>query len=155
MQQPTAEPANVVKSPTFENVEVHEGISESQFKSRVLNREVNNDSGLVWVDLCTLENGTKHAVISMHHALFDHQGMMNFIQARKKEKIMIFFMFCLGKLALRGHPAVTRLTVYRWLQVMRPVAKQPALGPKLCVARTGFKHDILRIVLSDLDKIQE
>ena len=33
------------------------------------------------------------------------------------EKIKIFLVFCLEKLALRGHPAVTRLTVYRWLQV--------------------------------------
>ena len=69
------------KSTSHENVEVHHGISESQFKSSVLNRNVDNDFGLIWIDLCALEDGSKHAVVSMHHALFDHQGMMNFIQA--------------------------------------------------------------------------
>ena len=53
--------------------------------------------------------------------------------------------------ALRVSPAVTRLTVYRRPQVMRAGAEHPHWGPKLCVARTGFKHEMLRIYLSDHD----
>lgn len=60
---------------------VSAALSGEEFKSRILNRKVDNDLGLVCVDLCSLEDSSKHVVISMHHALFDHQGMMNFIQA--------------------------------------------------------------------------
>ncbi|MCB0756722.1 MAG: hypothetical protein KDB98_14065, partial [Flavobacteriales bacterium] len=60
---------------------ISDSLTENAFKTQILNRKVDNDKGLVCIDLCSLENGTKHAVISMHHALFDHQGMMNFIQA--------------------------------------------------------------------------
>ena len=35
--------------------------------------------------------------------------------------------------------------------IMRPETEQPRWGPELCMARAGFKHDILRIVLSDRD----
>lgn len=64
-----------------ENVLVTTGISTNEFETTFLNRKVDNDIGLVWIDLCKLENGSKHAVIAMHHALFDHQGMVNFIYA--------------------------------------------------------------------------
>lgn len=67
--------------PSEKNLEIHEGISMSQFSSTILNKQVDNETGLVWIDLCAQEDGTKHAVISMHHALFDHQGMVNFIEA--------------------------------------------------------------------------
>ena len=55
--------------------------SSAEFESTILNSRVNNEIGLVRVDLCELADGSKHVVISMHHALFDHQGMMNFIHA--------------------------------------------------------------------------
>lgn len=59
--------------------------SRSDFRSAVLNERIDNEKGLVRIDLCALENGSKHAFISMHHALFDHQGMMNFIRALNGE----------------------------------------------------------------------
>lgn len=62
-----------------ESVFLHYGLSEESFDKIVLNREVNNLKSLVAIDLCELENGSKHAVISMHHVLFDFQGMMNFV----------------------------------------------------------------------------
>ncbi len=62
-----------------ESVFVHGGLSEESFDKIVLNREVNNHNGLVAIDLCELNDGSKHAVISMHHVLFDFQGMMNFV----------------------------------------------------------------------------
>ena len=56
------------------------------------------------------------------------------------------------KAALRVHLAVTWLTVYRQLQViMRHWEQQLPWEPKLCVATVGFKHAVLRIVLSELD----
>jgi hypothetical protein len=60
---------------------ISNSLTENEFKSQILNRKVDYEKGLVCVDLCSLEDGIKHAVISMHHALFDHQGMMNFIHA--------------------------------------------------------------------------
>lgn len=60
---------------------VTDGITRNDFNKQILNRKVNNQLGLVCVDLCTLTDNSKHIVISMHHALFDHQGMMNFIAA--------------------------------------------------------------------------
>jgi NRPS condensation-like uncharacterized protein len=56
-------------------------LSQREFKSQILNRKVDNKKGLVCVDLYGLEDDSKHVVISMHHALFDHQGMMNFVHA--------------------------------------------------------------------------
>ena len=56
-------------------------ITQSDFESQILNRMVDNEQRLVCVDLCAFEDDSKHVVISMHHALFDHQGMMNFIVA--------------------------------------------------------------------------
>lgn len=66
---------------TAKSSELHSNLSQNEFGSLVLNRKVDNENGLVFIDLCELENGTKHVVISMHHVLFDHQGMMNFLQA--------------------------------------------------------------------------
>ena len=63
------------------NLTVTNDLSEDVFQKLVLNRKVNNQNGLVLVDLCALTDGTKHVVISMHHVLFDHQGMMNFVRA--------------------------------------------------------------------------
>jgi hypothetical protein len=60
---------------------ISNSLTEIEFKSQILNRKVDNEKELVCVDLCTLKDGTKHTVVSMHHALFDHQGMMNFIHA--------------------------------------------------------------------------
>ena len=39
--------------------------------------------------------------------------------------------------------------------IMRPETDQSRWGPKLCMARAGFKHVILRIVLSDRDVTME
>lgn len=88
------------------NITIHQDLSESEFKSTILNRKVDNKTGLVWIDLCQLENGSKHAVVSMHHALFDHQGMMNFIESlnhnfsgplfRKSEPESVFSMIING-----------------------------------------------------------
>lgn len=51
------------------------------FENEVLTAHLNNQVGLVKIALCEIANGSKHMVISMHHALFDHQGMMNFIHS--------------------------------------------------------------------------
>ena len=69
------------------NVEIRTNLSKSEFESSVLNRKVDNENGLVFIDLSELENGTKHVVISMHHVLFDHQGMDNFVQALADETL--------------------------------------------------------------------
>ncbi len=74
-------PKWVNRKSTVDYVLVHSNLSQTEFESSVLNRKVDNEKGLVFVDLCDLKNGTKHLVISMHHVLFDHQGMMNFLQA--------------------------------------------------------------------------
>ena len=58
-----------------------ESISQSNFQEQFLNRNVDNIEGLVCVDVCSQQDGSKHVVVSMHHVLFDHQGMMNFIHA--------------------------------------------------------------------------
>jgi hypothetical protein len=58
-----------------------EKLTTKDFRTQIHNRKVDNEKGLVCVDLCTMQDGTKHVVVSMHHALFDHQGMMNFIHA--------------------------------------------------------------------------
>lgn len=63
------------------NVLIQFNISRSEFNANVLNRKVDNENGLVFIDLCELEDGTKHMVISMHHVLFDHQGVMNFLHS--------------------------------------------------------------------------
>lgn len=63
------------------NVLIQFNISSSEFNATVLNRKVDNDKSLVFIDLCELEDGTKHMVISMHHVLFDHQGMVNFLHS--------------------------------------------------------------------------
>ncbi|MFT4981314.1 MAG: NRPS condensation-like uncharacterized protein [Bacteroidia bacterium] len=60
---------------------VTNSLTETEFHTHVLNRTVDNQKGLVCIDLCTLNDATKHLVVSMHHVLFDHQGMMNFIGA--------------------------------------------------------------------------
>ena len=60
---------------------ISESLSKDDFLSQILNRKVDNAKGLVCIDLCSLEDDTKHVVISMHHALFDYQGMVNFIHA--------------------------------------------------------------------------
>ena len=57
--------------------------------------------------------------------------------------MLVFLVFCCNyavcgsELALRVTPAVTRLTVYRWLHIMRPGRKAGPCGPKLCVANAG------------------
>ena len=46
---------------------------------------------------------------------------------------------------------VTRLTVYRWLQViMAAWARAGGLGQKLSMATRAFKLDFIRILVSDL-----
>jgi NRPS condensation-like uncharacterized protein len=68
------------KKPT-NGVVVQSFSSKEEFESTALNSAVDNKKGLIRVDLCEVEDDSKHVVISMHHALFDHQGMMNFIHA--------------------------------------------------------------------------
>ena len=63
--------------------------------------------------------------------------------------------FLQEKLALRGSLAVTWLTVYRQLQVMRAGEDGPGWGPYGYMAGPVFKHEMLRIVLSDFDEGQE
>ena len=53
--------------------------------------------------------------------------------------------------ALRVSPAVTRLTVYRRPQVMRE--KLGNDRSKLCVANGVFEKRVLRLLISDRDKI--
>ena len=48
---------------------------------------------------------------------------------------------------------VTRLTVYRRLQVMRAWAYDVPCGPNIFVAEEVFKLEMLRIVLSEFDEI--
>ncbi len=73
-------------------VAVHQKIDKNTFDQSILNRKVDNDNGLVYIDLCSLEDGSKHMVISMHHVLFDHKGMMNFVMALNEPdtKIQLF-----------------------------------------------------------------
>ena len=54
--------------------------------------------------------------------------------------------------AQRVLPAVTRLTVYRWPQVMRPGKEEPRWEANKFVASTCFKCDVLAIYLSDHHK---
>ncbi|MBI1286055.1 MAG: hypothetical protein GC178_00590 [Flavobacteriales bacterium] len=72
-----------------EPVQVSIGLSENEFEQTVLNRKVDNENGLVHIDLCELKTGTKHMVVSMHHVLFDHQGMVNFIHALADETVQL------------------------------------------------------------------
>ena len=64
------------------------------------------------------------------------------------------FVLCLLwlKLALRVSPAVTRLTVYRWLHIMRTVGKQATFGANIFMASEVFFRDVLRIYLSEFGK---
>lgn len=62
-------------------VSVHNEMSEVDFNHQVVNRKLSNASGLVHIDLCQLKDGSKHVLIAMHHVLFDHRGMTNFLQA--------------------------------------------------------------------------
>ena len=73
-------PKWVKRNTQIQPIQTHQHLSKSEFEKRVLNRMVDNQTGLVFVDLCELEDRTKHVVVSMHHVLFDHQGMMNFLQ---------------------------------------------------------------------------
>ena len=62
----------------------------------------------------------------------------------KQFRTYLIYVVVLRKLALRVFPAVTRLTVYRWLHIM--VAWMIA-GPseaKLFVARDTFNDEIIR-----------
>lgn len=68
-------------------VEIHAVLSKAEFEQRILNRKVDNRNGLVFIDLYGLENGTKHMLISMHHVLFDHRGMVNFVHCLADEKL--------------------------------------------------------------------
>jgi hypothetical protein len=60
---------------------LHSGISLGSFGSTVLNASVSATSIPVRIDLCALDDGSKHLVISMHHALFDHRGMRLFLRS--------------------------------------------------------------------------
>lgn len=60
---------------------INHSLSEQEFQIKILNRKVDNEHGLVLIDLCSKQDGSKHVIISMHHALFDYQGMMNFVRA--------------------------------------------------------------------------
>lgn len=66
-------------------LKIHSHQTRLNFDKHVLNRKVDNDRGLVFIDICELEDRSKHVVISMHHVLFDHQGMMNFLHVLAKE----------------------------------------------------------------------
>lgn len=47
----------------------------------LINASVELTSVPVRIDLCILDNGDKHLLIAMHHALFDHRGMMLFLRS--------------------------------------------------------------------------
>jgi len=55
--------------------------SRKELESETLNKSLGNEYGLVSIDLCEVSDGSKHVIISMHHALFDYQGMVNFVHA--------------------------------------------------------------------------
>jgi len=71
----------------FSCSQIHSNMEMAEFETIILNRKVDNQSGLVYLDLCALADGTKHLVVSMHHVLFDHQGMMNFMHALADDSI--------------------------------------------------------------------
>lgn len=71
------------------SVEIHSALSNAEFEQRILNRQVDNDNGLVFIDLYGLESGSKHMLISMHHVLFDHRGMVNFVRCLADEKLTL------------------------------------------------------------------
>ena len=57
-----------------------------------------------------------------------------------------------GELALRVTPAVTRLTVYRWLHIMVEREFRGGVGSNKCMTVGCFKHDVLMIQPSDHHK---
>ena len=62
-------------------VVIHPVLSPQQFDLAVMNAPVPPRHCLVRIDLATQTDGSHHAVIAMHHALFDHRGMMLFLAA--------------------------------------------------------------------------
>lgn len=80
LRWPTA-PEWVEVDDASEAVFVHEGISRKTFDSTVLNASVSALSVPVRIDLCSLDDGSKHVAVSMHHALFDHRGMRLFLRS--------------------------------------------------------------------------
>jgi len=58
----------------------HDGISTESFRA-LMNSALAATSVPVRIDLCALDDGARHVIISMHHALFDHRGMMLFLRA--------------------------------------------------------------------------
>ena len=68
-------------------IQVHSAQSTSEFNTTVLNRKMDNDNGLGLIELCELDDGKKKVVITNHHVLFDHQGMVNFVKALADETV--------------------------------------------------------------------
>jgi hypothetical protein len=62
-------------------VVLHPVLSPQEFDLAVMNAPVPPRHCLVRIDLATQTDGSHHAVIAMHHALFDHRGMMLFLAA--------------------------------------------------------------------------
>lgn len=60
---------------------LHRNLSEELFRNEVLNISLAATSVPVRIDLCVWDDGSKHLVVSMHHALFDHRGMTLFLHA--------------------------------------------------------------------------
>ncbi|MCF8256014.1 MAG: hypothetical protein K9J06_00555 [Flavobacteriales bacterium] len=60
---------------------IHRDLPEEMFQSKVLNGPVGATTVPVRIDLCAWNDGSKHLVVSMHHALFDHRGMTLFLQS--------------------------------------------------------------------------
>jgi hypothetical protein len=59
----------------------HGNLSQEMFRDKVLNSSLAATSVPVRIDLCMWNDGSKHLVLSMHHALFDHRGMTMFLHA--------------------------------------------------------------------------
>ncbi len=60
---------------------LHGTLGQEQFDRELLHAPIPAQGVPVRIDLCTMANGSRRLLVSMHHALFDHRGMMLFLRA--------------------------------------------------------------------------
>jgi len=78
---PTWQESDEISAPA---VLIHDDMSKEAFHLNIITASLFPTS-LVRIDLVTMRDGSKHAVVAMHHALFDHLGMIRFIDALQSD----------------------------------------------------------------------
>ncbi len=68
-------------SPLTSAVVLHPNLSPEAFEREVMQAIVPEREQLVRIDLAQTTDGAHHAVVAMHHVLFDHKGMQLFLSA--------------------------------------------------------------------------